>query len=97
MQKHQVKLIENQFDKEEARDLVLILINDKIRFLQRKIFMLQERVGCDTQKIEQRLSELKLEKSRVMAEFDLINNVDCSVEIDCHIHLKIHEHQRVVV
>lgn len=97
MEKHQIKLIDNTYNKEEAKELLLALINDKIKFLKRRIFSLRERIGGDTHKLERRVSELKQEKNRLLLEFEQLKSMDCSIEIDCHVHLKIHEQERVVV
>ena len=97
MKEHQVKLIDNTYGRDEARDLLLALINDKIRFLKQRIFSLEERIGCNTDNLEKRVHELKQEKYRLVQEFEKLEKLDCSVEIDCHVHLKIHDEERVIV
>ena len=97
MQKHQIKLIDNTYSEEEAKELLLALINDKIKFLNQRIFSLKERFGADTYKLERRVAELKDERQQLLTQFEKIKGMDCSIEIDCHVHMKIHERERVVV
>lgn len=97
MTKHQIKLIDNTYSLEEGKELLMALINDKIKFLNLKVFSLTERFGSDTSKYEQRIVELREEKNQLQLKLKALENSDNMVEIDCHIHLKIKEREQVVV
>ena len=95
MENHQIKLIDNTYSKNEAKDLLSALINDKIRFLKQKIFSIQERTGGDTSYHEKRIAELQHEKAQLVKKFKALENVEFNVEIDCHAYLKIKEEEKV--
>lgn len=97
MTKHEIKLIDNTYSLEEGKELLVALINDKIKFLNMKVFSLQERFGSDTSKYEQRIAELKEEKNQLQLKLKALENSDSMVEIDCHIHLKVKEREHVIV
>jgi uncharacterized protein (DUF342 family) len=97
MKKHQIKLIDNTYSLDEGKELLMALINDKIKFLNMKVFSLQERFGSDTSKFEQRIAELKEEKNQLQLKLKTLENSHDMVEIDCHVHLKIKESEHLVV
>lgn len=97
MTKHQIKLIDNTYTLEEGKDLLMALINDKIKFLNLKVFSLQERFGTNTYELEKRIAELKEEKNQLLLKLKALENKHHLVEIDCRIHLKINENEHVVV
>jgi hypothetical protein len=97
MTKHEIKLIDNTYPLEEGNELIMALINDKIKFLNMKVFSLQERFGSDTSKFEQRIAELKEEKNQLQLKLKSFENSHKVVEIDCHIHLKIKQREHVLV
>lgn len=97
MTKLQIKLIDNTYSIEEGKELLMALINDKIKFLNMKVFSLQERFGIDTYKLEKRIAELKEEKNHLLTELKSPENKHNLIEIDCHIHLKIKESEQVAV
>jgi len=89
MEKYQVKLIDNTYSGSEAKELLTALINDKIRFLKRKIFSIQERTGENPTHLQKRISELQVERDRLINKFEELGEKDYKVEIDCHAFLKI--------
>jgi hypothetical protein len=97
MKQYQIKLIDNTYSMEDARELLLALINDKIKFLNLKTLSLQERFGADTSKYEQRIAELREEKNQLLIKLKNIEKSHDLVEVDCHVHLKIHDSEHVVV
>ncbi len=97
MKNHKIKLIDNTYSKEEAKDLLLALLNDKIKFLQMKIFSLQERLGADTQHLEKRVNELKQEKTQLLSKIKELGEKEYAVDIDCHVYLKVHHKEDVLV
>ena len=97
MENHQIKLIDNTYSTSEAQELLSALINDKIRFLNQKVFSLRERLGCDTSHLEKRITELKEEKKLLLQKFKEFGDHDLKVEIDCHAYLKIKKEASVFV
>jgi len=65
---HQIKLIGNSYYKEDAKYLLSVLLNDKIKFLQMKIFSLEEPKVAGTQHHEKRVKELKEEKNQLISK-----------------------------
>lgn len=97
MEKHQIKLIDNTYTLEEGKDLLMALLNDKIKFLNLKVFSLQERFGADTYQLEKRIAELKEEKNQLQLKLKALENKHQMIEIDCRIHLKIESLEHVVI
>jgi hypothetical protein len=97
MNTHQIKLIDSTYMAGEGKDLLLSLINDKIRFIKRKIFSTEERFGSDTAHLRKRVAELKQEKEQLLQVLGQLKSDDQMLEIDCHVHLKIHESEHVIV
>ena len=88
MKNHQIKLIDSTYPVRDARDVLFSLINDKIEFLNQKIFSLQERFGSDTGHLEKRVKELRMELQQLL---DLLNTMeeDQLIEIHCEVDMKI--------
>ena len=97
MENHQIKLIENTYSPIEAKELLLALINDKIKFLKHRIFSIKERLGSDTSHLEKRITELQEEKKQLLLTFSKLEDKNMKVEIDCHAYLKIKEEESVFV
>jgi len=96
MNKSQVKIIDSTYPVEDAKELVLSLINDKIKFLQLKIFSQRERFGIDTKHLEKRISELREERAELIQNLKSFEESDYVVEVDCKIHLKVKKKKRVI-
>lgn len=90
MKKHQVKLIDNIYPLADARELVLSLINDKIKFLSVKILSMQEH-GKDSSYLQQRVDELEQERKALNALLCEQSEESCTVEISCQVQMKINE------
>lgn len=91
MKNHQVHLIKNTYSVEDARDVLFSLFMDKIKFLDQKIFSLQERFGSDTTHLENRVKELRKDLGNLLVTLKSFENEDHLVEIDCKVELKIKE------
>lgn len=90
MKKHQIKLIDNVYPVEDARDVLLSLINDKIRFLNVKLLARQE-FGADSSVLESRIAQLKQEQKELLNTLKACPEGSCTIEINCDIRLKINE------
>jgi hypothetical protein len=89
MKNHQLKLIDSTYSVDEAKEVVQSLLNDKIKFLNQRIFSLQERFGSDTSAQEKRVRELKAELRQLIETLRPFENEDFQVEIDCLVKMKI--------
>jgi hypothetical protein len=89
MKNHQIKLIDTTYSVDDAAEMLLSLIKDKIKFLNMKTFSEGLRFGSTADHLEKRIHELK-EEVQVLSS--LLNNpeyADSEVEIECFINLKI--------
>ncbi len=91
MQNHKFKLIDNTYPLEDAKEILISLLCDKIRFINQKIFSIEERFGTDTKHLKARVQELKEEKTRLKQSFKNLKNDDCEIEICCDVQLTVHE------
>ena len=82
-----MKLINSSYAKNDAKEVLLSLLNDKIRFLSQRIFSLQERFGIDTRHEEARLEELKKARKGLLQILNSLDTEDRLV-IDCDIRLR---------
>ncbi|MCB9221672.1 MAG: hypothetical protein H6615_07645 [Ignavibacteria bacterium] len=75
------KLIDSSFTNEEARAVLLSLINYKIQFHSQKIFSSYIRFGRDDIKSKNRIVELEAIKQKLVAHFDNIDDPDGVVRV----------------
>lgn len=61
-----IKLIEGTYSNEEAADILLSVIGDKIRFHEIKKLSLKERLGIDSEESIQRLKELRAARQEII-------------------------------
>ena len=85
MKNHQFDLVKNTYPAHEAKEVLISLISDKIKFLTCKIFSLEERFGKAPTHLRERLTELKSEKSRLIETLDSFDDQNQLVEIDCQV------------
>ena len=64
-----LKLVDTEFNTEEAKEVVLSLFDYKIRFHQRKRFSNEERFDKDIHHSTVRIAELKKEKEKLLEYF----------------------------
>ncbi|WP_422857887.1 hypothetical protein ACOKFD_10490 [Flagellimonas sp. S174] len=62
---YQVRLVEGIFEPAESADVLLSLLNYKIKFHSVQLLNLQEHDGKDLEQSEKRIEELKLAKKKV--------------------------------
>lgn len=95
MKNHQIKLIDSTYSVDDANEMLLSLIKDKIKFLNMKTLSDNLRFGSTAEHLEKRIQELK-EEVNVLSS--LLNNpelADSEVEIECSINLKIKQPELV--
>lgn len=62
-----IKFIDGTFNTEDASEILLAVLNDKINFHASLLLSNIERFGVDTSNSEKRIQELRAEKKRVIA------------------------------
>jgi hypothetical protein len=86
-QKHSFKLVDTCYPAHEAKQVLLALINDKIKFLNVQILSITERYNGDTSHLENRVIELKEEKERLKELLKAAKEQDLDVTIDGNVEL----------
>ncbi|GEM_PF-1887603 len=89
MEQEQVKLIDSCYPAQKAREVIISLLNEKIKFLNHQIFSNQERSGNVTSHLEQRVKELKAEKERLQQSLEKLEQTNHMVEINCDINIRV--------
>jgi len=62
MKNHEFRLIDSTYGAAAAREVLISLLNDKIKFINGQIFSQQERFGSDNLHLQKRVTELKKDK-----------------------------------
>lgn len=89
MKTHQIKLIDSTYGEDDAFEVLTSLIEDKIRFLNQKIFSLEERFGSDTTHMKKRIEELRQEKRDLTLLFEECQGENVDFEIGCTLTIQI--------
>lgn len=93
MKSHNLKLIDSTYSAQDAKEVLISLVNDKIKFLHLQILSQGERFGCDTSHLEERAKALLIEKEQLMQLLSKLNDDGCEVEIKCDVAIKVKETQ----
>ncbi|MDW7691702.1 hypothetical protein R9C00_16860 [Flammeovirgaceae bacterium SG7u.111] len=91
MKNHQFNLIDNTYSVNEAKELLLTLINDKVKFLDMHMFSLNERYGADTAHLTKRVKELKASRAELIEVLRKLENDQHFIDINCAVQLTINE------
>lgn len=86
---HQYKLIDGTFTGENARHILMELIQNKIKYHQLQIFSIHERFNGDASASEKRIAELKQVAEDLKKVLKQVEDHHQSVEIYCPIEVKI--------
>ena len=89
MQQHSIKLIQSTYPASQAQEVIMTLLNDKIRFLGVQILSMEERTGDDTKHMRKRIKELENEKRVLQKQMKELRDNNTQLEINCHIDLKV--------
>ncbi len=83
-QEFQFSLIDNTFTAEEAREVIISLMNAKIRFLNVQILSIHERFGSDGTHLEKRINQLEADRKNLITVLSdyATQNVEISVSCD---------------
>ncbi len=83
MKTHKIRLIDSTYGADSAREVLNTLLNDKIKFLNHKIFSMEERFGADTDHMKNRIEELRQEKRDLELLFEEFDGEQIDFEIGC--------------
>ena len=87
--KMQIELIKGIFASEEARDILLTMINDKIRFHDLQIFKKTERNEMDDlQRHHDRIEELKAQRNELQLWLETMSALNYELEIHGVVNIK---------
>lgn len=82
-----LKLIDNKFTPEEAKDVLLTLINDKIRFHSNKNFSSEIRTGLSQNHSQQRIKELEEAKKEIIELTKKAEEMNILLDVESSIHI----------
>ncbi len=89
MRTHSFKLIESTYSEIDAAEVLLTLVNDKIRFLSMKIFSTEEREGICPTHFQRRIEALRKEKELLHEILRERKEGKSEIKIDCKVSLRI--------
>jgi hypothetical protein len=84
-----LQLIRNTYEVNEGESIVNQLIADKINFLKKQIFKLEERQGIQSPFLESRLDELNKNKAQLGAFMRSVDDEDQEMLINCSIDIQL--------
>jgi hypothetical protein len=86
-----ITLVKGSFTVEEAKDILLTLLNNKINFHQMKNFSLVERFGMPEFGSQKRIDELKLNREELTDFFKSAEAKNLTFSIDSVIQIRMNE------
>lgn len=90
------ELIKNTYPSIEAREVLVSLISDKIRFLNIKSWRIEEMHGADTSHLSKRIEELKETNRQIMELLERASKENLEVEIESKINIRLKEKEAKV-
>lgn len=87
--KKQVKLLESTFNTAEAREVLLTLLDDKIRFHSNRIFGQEERMGVTPQDSVERIKQLRDTRQEIERIMNECKDQNCEIRIQSDINIEI--------
>ncbi len=85
--KEPIKLIEGKFSPEDAKEVLLELINHKINFHSLKNFSSEERFGKSIEGSKKRIEYLKKAKEKVVEIIDKAKHDNCNLRLESCINI----------
>lgn len=89
MENADIPLISGTFECDDARDLLLGLINQKIQYHHLKNFSMQERFGIVEAKSESRIQELSKARLHISEHLLLAQSLGCKVSVNATISIQL--------
>ncbi|NVK75093.1 MAG: hypothetical protein HWE24_16610 [Oceanospirillaceae bacterium] len=87
MKNYQFRLIDNAYNSEDASELLMALVAEKIRFLKEKISRLED--NSEQAQYEQRISELKAELRTLDLMLDEYDGEEVDFGIRCSVQMTV--------
>ena len=87
--KEPIKLIEGKFSPEDAKEILLELINHKINFHKLKNFSSEERFGQSIEGSKKRIEYLKKAKQKIVKIIDKANDNNNNLRLESSIEIFI--------
>lgn len=84
-----LQLIKNKYDVSEGKTIISQLLADKINFLKKQIFKLEERYGIDSPFLENRVAELQQCQDDLDTFLRSVDEEDTEVLINCSIDIQL--------
>lgn len=91
MKTQNLQLIEGQFSSQEAKELLMNIFNDKIRFHEMKNFSSQERYGTDDATAQKRIPKLRQEMVKLKEIVDQAELKNQNLQIFSEIKISVIE------
>ncbi|WP_194778145.1 hypothetical protein [Pararhodonellum marinum] len=85
----QIELIKGEFASEDARDLLLQLFGDKIKYHQINILSSMERFGKANEVSAKRLPELRLQVQKINELFQNADFSGAKIKLQATVHIEI--------
>lgn len=85
------KLIDSTFTKEEAKQVLLSLVNYKIQFHSHKVFSNDERFGLDDKFSKSRIVELEGIRNQLLSYFNNLGDKELTMKVDSFVNMTIIE------
>ncbi len=89
MKKQEYKLVKGTFDLDEAREVLMSLINSKINFHAKKNLSSRERFGTIDQDSEKRIEELNISREQILQLLKHADETKQKITIESSINLEI--------
>ena len=84
-----VKLVDGTFTPDDAREVLFHLLREKIKFHNRRLFSLDERLGVSDDHSKKRVRELQLSMADVQDLLDQANLLGKRLTIRCDIQIEL--------
>jgi len=88
---HSFKLIDGSFIAADAKEILLNVIDYKIRFHQLKDFSGEERFGCEYEHSTERIAELRETRQEIIELFDNLTDLNEPIHLNSVINAQIPE------
>ncbi|MEO9967947.1 MAG: hypothetical protein ABJF11_19300 [Reichenbachiella sp.] len=88
MKTHSIKVIDSTYSIDDAKEVILSLLNDKIRFLGAKKFSNTIRFGEEGTHLDKRIMQLTEEIENLKSLTDQINKDELDAKIDCNLNIE---------
>ncbi|MBB3699393.1 hypothetical protein KMW28_25280 [Flammeovirga yaeyamensis] len=85
MKELKLQLIDNAYNAEESKELLISILDHKIQFLNKKIFERFLKGNTGGEDLEGRVEELKAEKQQLIQSLNQYKDSDAIFEVDCHV------------